>query len=415
MKGRAIVLLMALVAIILFAAPNLLSLSVYPSGWELYNQVGALRHHSTVLDDETDFTFPQELMGVYWKVDLDDPHYGVATIQVEMGDLRHVDFMGKETPSNQPVDTILFQRGNFSYYLDYHIYLYTVTIRTIADKHQYQGDWWTVPAWEHETSWPHELWNGPLGDGGRHEKIGKAFDGGIYVKFIIDPWTGYTYRDPPESGDAQYRYDLYGCWAGVMNTYIFDRVLGQVENQWSSRPEPDSDAPLYVKGGLDRGHQVPMFKDDGSYGEPVPRVRWDPDITPDERLESGVVQYLPVQMLPGASVNHDWLGVAYDLYPCDVYVMYTLRVDVLTSHGFILHSAEAPPEPKPPLDYFVWYEGFWASLFHANPFAVFGPFSGLAAFLFTLLVVAVVVLVVVAIVAPQLLARLVGGSPVALL
>jgi len=34
-------------------------------------------------------------------------------------------------------------------------------------------------------------------------------------------------------------------------------------------------------------------------------------------------------MLPGADVYFDMYGTSADIYPSDVYVMYTLRVDVL--------------------------------------------------------------------------------------
>lgn len=407
-RKQIAVLVILLGVLVLIATPTFL-LSVYPPGWEMYNQIGALRHNDAVLDDEGDFTHPNERMGVYWKVDLDEENYYVPTIQVEMGDLRHVDFMGNELPASQPADSFVYERGNYSYYLDYHIYLYTVTIRTVADKERVGGGGIITPRFEHETSWPHEQWTPIFGDNGYNEKIGEQFSGGAYVKFIIDPWQGFTYRDPPEAEEG-YRYDLEGCWAGVMNTYVFDRLMGQVDNQWGQSPTPDNEALFFIRGGLDRGNQVPMFTDDGSYGTIAPKVDWDPSITPDERIESTVVQYLPVQMLPGAKLHHKWDGTVDDIYPCDVYVMYTLRVDVLTSHGFVLHSAEQPPDPVPPGDFFAWCESFWDDVFTklgmANPFNVFGEFSGFVAFLFTLVIGFIILLVLLAIFAPRRFVRL---------
>ncbi|NIQ11760.1 MAG: hypothetical protein GWO23_19880, partial [Gammaproteobacteria bacterium] len=212
-----------------------------------------------------------------------------------------------------------------SYYLDYHIYMYTVTVRTIADKNEVKNDWW-----EHETSWPWNQYN-KLSGTGVNEKLGEKFAGGVYVKFIIDPWQGFTYRDPPPSENPEEEwYALEGCWAGVMNTYVADRRLGQVENQWGDSPDPDDDAQKFVGAGLDEGNQVPMLLDDGAYGSPAPDIDWDPTVTPDEDIESSVVQYLPIEMQPGADIDYDRWGYAIALNPCDVYVMYTLRVDVLT-------------------------------------------------------------------------------------
>lgn len=413
-KVLLIILLLGCVLAVMIGIPLLRLLTVYPPGWEMYNQVGAVRHNDAIMDSEDDFTHPKELMGVYWKVDWDNETYGVPTIQVEMGDMRHVDFMGKEIPSTQPADTIEFERGNLSYYLDYHIYMYTVTIRTLADKtimgRGATGAWVIY----HETSWPY-TWDAITTAGGT--EIGEPFKGGVYVKFVIDPWQGFTYRDPPE-GEGDDYYVLDSCWAGVMNTYVFDRKMGQVENQWGQNPS-DEDGKMFVKGGLDQGNQVPMFLDDGSYGEQAPRVDWGPTVTPDERIESRVVQYLPVEMLPGADVLFGGgLGkCSQDVYPCDVYVMYTLRVDVLTTHGFVLHSAIHPPEPTPPTDWFTWAEDFWDGVFSVigmmNPFRVFGQYSSLVAFLFILGLVIIVILVLLAIFAPWAFRRLMGETRVA--
>lgn len=371
---------------------------IAPPGWEIYNQIAAIRHNDKILDSSEDFTFPSEISGPYWKVDVDEPAYGVPTIQVQLGDIRHVDFTGREVPSDQPADMIIVERGNKTYYLDYHIYMMTVTMRTVADKDIYRpGNMFVTPLFEHETSWPYE------GDGGFgavynfENRIGKPFKGGCYVKFIISPWKGFTYRSPPNSS-----YVLDGCWAGVMNVYVMPggKKMGQVENQWGEMPDPDPGAPTYVKGALDEGNQVPMFKDDGSFGTPAPRVNWDPNVTPDERIESTVVLYLPVEMEAGAKLHRDWDQVVRDIYPCDVYIMYTLRIDVLTVHEFALQSAHNPPEPQPPSDWFIWFKNFWDG-FISWLSSVFGdPMFGM---IFILLLI-VIILVVLAVFAPGVLA-----------
>jgi hypothetical protein len=375
-------------------------------GWELYNQVGALRHNDTIYSDSSQFTTPKELMGVYWKVDIDDPNYGVPTIYTILSDIMHVDFMGKPIPNDQPAATVTKTIGNSTYYLDYHIYMYTVTIRTIADKLYYTKETpaGSIPAWQHETSFPYEWWAWPIGGGG-DGKVGQKFKGGVYVKFIISPWRGDTYRAAPNSS-----YVLENCWSGVMNTYVFKRELGQVENQWKETKPPDPIAPLFVGGGIDEGNQVAMFEDDGTFGTPAPTIIWDPSISPDPRIKSTVVQYLPIEMFPGAYLTRDMLGGVNGLYPCDVAVMYTLRVDVLQQHKFTLETAIKPPAPTWPSDYFSWALSFWDSVFQSlgllNPFAIFGSWAPFVAFLFTLFIVGIIVIVLLAIFAPWVLPRI---------
>jgi len=402
-KARPVILVLLIcffICICLLAAP--MRLGIVVPGWEIYNQVGAVRHADTIYSTASQFTSPKELMGVYWKVDIDDPYYQVPTIYVGCGDITHVDFMGRVIPNDQPASSVTKTIGNSTYYLDYHIYLYTITIRTIADAKQYNHGG-TLPGFIHETSWPHEFQESAISAPGGN-RYGTRFAGGAYVKFVISPWRGDTYRTPPNSS-----YVLDNCWAGVMNTYVFQRTLGQVENQWYERQVPDVQAPLFVGAGIDEGNQVPMFEDDGTFGTPAPTIIWDPSISPDPRIKSTVVQYLPIEMFPGAYLSFNWVGGVQDLSPCDVAVMYTLRVDVLQQHKYTLETAYKPPEPTWPSDYFSWAESFWTWLFGFSPFAIFGDYAAFVAFLCLLGIVAIVIVVLLAIFAPGVLARLTGG------
>lgn len=389
-KNPLIVILLLLM--LLVAATSMLKLSLISPGWEIYDQIGALRYNDIIYSDASQFTSPKELMGVYWKVDVDDPQYGVPTIMVELGDIHHVDFTGRDIPNDQYAKTISVTRGNDTYYLDYHIYLYTVTVRTIADKAQYAGGGAFVPKFKHETSFPYEGWNGIFGGVG-NTYIGKKFAGGVYTKFVINPWRGTSYRTAPEN------YTLKGCWAGIMNTYVLKKDMGQIANQWGDLPDPDPQAQMFFKGGLDEGNQVPMLEDDGKFSNPAPTVNWDPSLTPDVRIESTVVNYLPVELLAGAKLYLDWQGVMNDMYPCDVYVMYTLRVDVLQVHDFTLETAYKPPTPKPPTDFFSWAKSFWESVagWLSNPWTLFSlAFIGFFILLVLLLLFAPGVLTIIA-------------------
>ncbi len=346
-------------------------LAILPPGWEIYNQVGALRQNDTIRTEAEDFMNPRFLSGPVWKVDWDDPRYRVPTIQVVLGDISHVDAMGKPIPSTQIVENREVERGNHTYYLDYHIYHFSVSIRTLADKAYNASDglWW------HETSAPSKAFLGAFG----WTKIGKPFEGGAYVKFIVSPWIGGTYRAAPNSS-----YVLERCWAGIMNAYVFEVSSQQVRNQWGDKPNPNHD--YYVKGLLNRGGQVPMFKDDGTFGTSAPTVDWDLNVTPDIRIESTVVLFLPVDMMAGAYVKYNaWDGHMEEVYPCDVEAIYTIRVDVLTVHDFVLQTSYKPPMLKWAEDFFSWSLSFWDGLWNffglLNPFRMFGDTAGMVAFI----------------------------------
>ncbi|MCJ7424725.1 hypothetical protein MUP01_10735 [Candidatus Bathyarchaeota archaeon] len=399
------VLFLVAVLVMTGMIPGLPKYGLVVPGWEIYDQVAAIRHNDEVKSEESDFTSPKELMGVYWKVDVDDPHWGVATLMVQVGDIRHIDFTGTPTPNAQPAATMTVTRGNNTYYLDYHIYSYVVTIRTVADFHQYRT-YADLPVWEHETSWPHEMWDWYT-DHGLNTYVGTQFDGGVYTKFVISPWTGVSYRTGPNSS-----YQLSGCWAGVMNTYIMPggKELGTIDNQWGRKPTADANAQPRVVGGLDGGNQVPMFEDDGTLGNPATPVPWDDNLNPESRIRSTVVQYLPVQMIPGAYIALDMLGGATQIDPLDVVCRYTLRIDVLQSHNFTLITAIKPPEPDWPSDYFGWAESFWTNLFAGlDPFKMFGMYEPLVWFLFTIGAILLIVFVLLAVFAPWVLPRIFKG------
>jgi hypothetical protein len=380
-----------ILTIVIFGASlsslQLFSVRWISPGWEIWNQVAALRHNDTIFTEESDFTSPRELMGNYWKVDRDDPNWGLPTLMASLGDIHHVDFTGRELPWNEPARELdPITRGNATYYLDYHIYTFTIAVRTLADKNRYTTTAWplNVPVWEHETSWPHEAWAGPLdGDKGFNEKVGKMFKGGFYIKFVIDPWTGIGYRDPPEDAPAGYYWES-DAWAGVMNAYVHDVWAGQVENQDGETPDPEGNAPMIYRGGLNKGTQVPMFADDGTFGNPAPTVDWNPNLSPDEDIETNVVLYLPVELQAGLKVHAGAFGEVDEIYLADVQVFYTARVDILTNHGFYLQGGE-PPTPEPWKDYFTWAYGFWEGIFNwlgwSNPFRIFGDFGPFIGFI----------------------------------
>jgi len=424
-----------LVAVLLMTGmiPGLPKLQTgYPPGWEISDRACALGYANATVTPQnpygtgnhiftkaSEFTTPNFVSYPLWQVDLDAVYYNLPTVMIELGEVHHVGLDGKDSPNNEPAKVCLpVTRGNDTFYMDYHIYLYTVTIRTIADVKQIgmAGTLGNLPNFQHETSAPYSCGNwldsGIVPPGA----VGEPFTGGAYVKFIISPWTGYSYRSPPNSS-----YVLQGAWAGIMNTYIWDeawgRIEGPVENQFppsgdnpGGKPTPDANSPLMDKGAIDPGHQVPMFYDDGSFGNLAPVVDWDSGVTPDTRIESTVVQYFPVALFPGCKAHFNGWGIVDALYPADGYVQYTARIDVLQTHDFVLQTAYKPPTPFTPSDYFTWAQDFWVGVLAGlDPFKMFGPLEPFVWFLFTIGVFLLIVFVLLAVFAPWVLPRIFKG------
>ncbi len=346
-------LIIAILAATMVMQPIQHGMTIAVPGWEIYNQIAAMQYPSGVKSGSSDFPSGQAFVsGPMWKVDDVALCSVIPTIMVQTGDIRHVDFTGMVTPNTEPAKTITKTIGNHTYTLDYHIYMFDISIRTIADYKQVSTSLLGVPVYAHETSWA-DMSSDPLPGGVSSGQVGKQFDGGVYVKFVFSPWRGDN-TSPPEN------YVLSNAWAGTMNAYVFSKEQGQVSNQWGDLPTPSNGAELFVKGGLDNGAQVPMFKDDGQYGNTAPRTNWDNNVSPDTRINSNVVLYLPVQEEAGAYLTKHWLtsetiGVA----PCDVYVKYTLRIDVLQAHDFVLQTAYNAPTLAPPTDFYSWTKSFW--------------------------------------------------------
>lgn len=386
-------------------------------GWEIYNAVGGIRYNSVDYTQASQFTTPRDLMGNYWYIDVDNATYGVANLMVELGDINHVDGTGRVTPVTEPAHTITKTIGNNTYELDEHYYTYVMTVRTVADIIKHPGSFLTIPTFEHETSWPYEMYQFSGRTGAFNPPhVGALFTGGVYTKFVIDPWKGpYSFVSPPNAS-----YVLTGAWAGVMNAYVLTKQVGQVTDTWpnvgpspgGSPITPDGDAMPIESGAIDAGHQAPMYQDVG-FGMSAPDAFWDPSVTPDSRLlnRSAVVIYYPMQLEAGAKLSIDIGQTVQDMYPCDVAVQITFRVDVLMSHQFTLQSAIEPPHPSWPSDFFGWSESFWTSLLNGlNPFGFLGPFSPLAWFIVTLVALGFIGMIVLAIFAPWTIPRIFGSA-----
>lgn len=343
----------------------------YPSGWEVHSDIKALYTKGTYMTSQTDFTSPNYLGVHYWNVDPDYPDYGMSTLTITQGDVQHSDALGRWTSDTAYVDTRAVTRGNYTYYLDYHIFMFDVTIRTVADAKDIGWDIFGTH-WAHETSY---------GDG--WGKNGIPFKGGVLVQFQIDIWN--PYRTAPTS-----EYTLKDVWAGIMQTYIYDVESGAVSGAVTS------DTEQYARPNLAKGSTPDMYTTIA--GLKATTVSWGV-ASPDMRIPSSVYVYLPVELQAGAHIVKDVLTRPVNLQPSDVYVKYKLRVDVLTVHGFYLQTGYKPPAQEAPAEYMKQLTSFWdgvfASLGSLNPFGVFGPAAGLVATAVLLIFIVVVIYVVV--------------------
>lgn len=392
--------------------------TIVTPGWEIYDQIVGAQCNNKLYTQSSQFTSPNLISAPLWKFDVDDPNYGVPTMQVTIGDIHHVDFSGNDIPDTQAAETLpAITIGNDTYYFDEHIYLLTVTIRSIADVKQEgtAGLLGTIPVFEHETSWPYQYAT-PTQKGtiDTPPRVGKEFDGGAYVAFVINPWRGASSDSYSPSGLNTSKYVLTNAWAGVMNAYVLNVVQGQIANQYSGGgtnnnglPSPAADAPLEIKGAISYGNQVPMFLDNGAFSSSAPAVNFDNSLSPDARIPSSVALYLPIDIFPGAGIHNNALFITDAVYPADGYVMYTLRIDVLQAHDYTLETAIKPPTPSPPVDYYTWAQDFWTSFLHGlDPFAFLGPLEPLAWWLVTFGIGILVIVVLIAIFAPWVLPRL---------
>ena len=95
-----------------------------------------------------------------------------------------------------------------------------------------------------------------------------------------------------------------------------------------------------------------------------------------------------------------------DMYPCDVYIQYSYRIDVLQVHDFVLHTAVKPPNTGTPQDYFSWSFGWWDGFLSgiANWFA--NPLNSL----FLFIILGIIGFLVLVFFCPTILLKLFGDD-----
>ena len=360
----------------------------YASGWEVYSTVASLRASDKFYPQQAQFTSPNYQGPHNWRVDVDEPDYQVPTIEVTQSDVRHTNMLGQWTPDSQYIETRKVERGGHVYYLDYHVFTMDVTLRTMADV-VYIG-WAPITGNHYKSETAYNDYEG---------MNGLPFQGGTLVSFTVNPWKGGTYRDAPEvpvNAPPGSKYVLNEMFVGVMQTYVVGVSKGTVEGS----PNTDSDVPSYVKPGLAQGSVADMYT--SVAGMEAEQIAWGA-ASPDSRIASSVYIYLPVDMLAGAHVTRNWLGQIDKVQASDVFVKYTVRVDVLATHDFVLQTGTKPPPQENPEDWVAKLTGFWDNVLGGlNPFSFLGPFAGLAFTIFFMIAVIAVVIIVLKMLARRL-------------
>jgi len=217
LRGKYGIMIIIAATLLIMLAVNELPLSTYRSQWEITAEAVAIGVNGEVTNPPPieykpiDPLFPWSAVYKFspssnLQYDFDNPEFGMPDIKATVGDIR------EEMPKF-PYAPLENNVGDFKYITEYHEYLFDVQIRTIA------GVKGSGTSWLTETSMPYEGRDnlGPYGS-----RVGKPFDGDVYVRFVTSPW-GF-----PDFGPAPENYVFNGYWLGVMNAKIENWQYGKV-------------------------------------------------------------------------------------------------------------------------------------------------------------------------------------------
>lgn len=357
-KVGIVVIIGAMVAVLIGG----IALSTYRPGWELSTELVAFRCNNCPepvggervpgSSGYWHWDKPKSVIRTYeptanieW--DPDHPEYGIPNVKATVGDVR------EEYPK-MPYEPLESHYGNFTYVVEYHEYLFDVEMRTIADVNPGGGTFTQV--WIHETSMPYEAKrNAGVTTG---EKIGKPFDGGVYVRFSNLPWGMPDYGPVPEN------YTFNGYWLGIMNAKVEDHRKGVCD------PTIQISHKGWWRNVESRGSQLNMYEDDGRLATSYAEVPWDITKTLDPDIENVVIVYLPFELMAGAWEKYDpyggsppLTGSIVEMKPVDVYLDYTVRMECLVVKEYEFRDPGTSPNPSPigvPGDYVPYSAySFW--------------------------------------------------------
>jgi hypothetical protein len=322
LRGRFGFFIIVLAFLLLMLGAQAGVFTVYKPGWEINAELVG----SFIGLHEQDRSYYKFISRSTIEFDVDEPDYGQPNIRATVSDIR-------ESTPKWPYAPLENEYGNFKYVTEYHEYLFDLQIRTVAGVKNVPG--WTT-RWLTETALPAEYIDllGPIGD-----RIGKAFEGSILVRFVCSPW-GFPDTAPPADN-----YTFNGYWLGVMNAKVEDYDNGTVVDL-------DQTYNGWVRDIQSVGGTLNMFQDDGTFSEDYIEVPWDKTKVLDPDIKSSVIVELPINLLAGAhTVSNPWYsllpGAWSEVKPIDVWVTYTVRMECLVTKEYEFRDPGTPPNPSP--------------------------------------------------------------------
>ncbi len=323
------VFLACTVVLAIFMSASLLLGSIYGGGWEINTTIysvgvneetytstslppivdewGAKRVHL----DTSEFVYG----GIGGTVALVPDFSGTPDIIVTVSNPYHVTYTGTEW-ARDTTDTP-FRTITKSYDTDgdgkndkiikwhHHVYMYDLDVSTDADIYEAGG-----------LSYIEARPNG-LNDAGK----GTVARVNVRILFDLSKWRVST----TSVQDGEDKYVFQSGWAGIMSSTMYKSepyfVSGQAPDAYTISSYPQTGAPLnmYLLSGQP---QPSMFKED--YNQIL-------DV-PDKVLIETYCELLG---------GYDW-PLFGSITPLDVGVHFKIRVDVLTSEGFVLESGQQP-------------------------------------------------------------------------
>ena len=308
-------------------------LSTYTSGWELDAQIvgvdwdnntgsghpsqGSPSPFSKIVPLNIYQTDPRTLISY----DFDDPDCGTPNIQASVSSVRN--YSGKEAgPYELRRDPIEKRYENWTYQAVCYWYFFDLQVVTKADvKGASIGG---TNVWTHETAMPFQFQTNVLTGG---MGVGKPWQGSFFVRFSCKPWANPYYQPKMDN------YTFRGYWFGIMDAYIINCELGNVEGA------PDDNYKGWARPAQSVNSRPNKYLDDGVYAKALPSVPWDESMIISKDVQSTCIVELGADLFAGACAEYSptayaMVGAIVEMKPTDYYLTYTVGLQCYVVNTF---------------------------------------------------------------------------------
>ena len=314
----AIIIVGSVVAIVYYN--DVMAGDIYNGGWESQNSMKSFEINSQEFD-----TTRRPAGAVSWgpafcKFDPDDPAIGAPNLAISITFPREYIAQGGEwipAPRNSVFAQINKKVGDHTYFWDHHVFFFEVKIIAEANWHD-EGVLW-VPSIHGEA-------NGML------EAERAVFN--IRCNFEVDPWVDRILSEF-STAEADYVLDRSTVWSGVMSASIADAAGGYAGGSIN---------PIDYNGvsGIivaDQTGRVNMWKADGSTASGLDSIPTEPHEDAIPGVPASVDFEVSGELQPG------WAYPPFgSLATAAVVITYKMRVDVMTSAGYLIEDGEQESE-----------------------------------------------------------------------